>query len=427
MSMTSGGALSRRLAAASDEWAGLDGPQWLRAALRLVPEGLERPWAWAAPNGGLVMLGWGELARFEASGPGPVDAAWQDFRAWAARHPLEQGQPGPACPASDDRPPVVAFGSFPFDPAANGFLVVPRMTLIRTGAGRPTWLIGPSGETCPTPRVPARRPAPQLEFTTAPGARQAWADAVDASRAVLADPARVEEKIVLARCVDAAASRPLSQAGVLDWLGRNFTDCWVYSHDGLVGATPELLVDVHEGLFRCRILAGTRKPGWSRELLTDPKEQHEHALAVASVRDHLDRAGLSEPRLRGPYLLGLPNVTHLATDVTARVRPGSSAATVADVLYPTAAICGTPRTEAFARIQDIEHLDRGRFSGPVGWMDADGAGQWALALRCALFAPGSRSARLFAGAGILADSRADLEWEETAAKIEPMRQALSHG
>lgn len=404
-------ALMRRRAAASDDWRGLGGAQWLSAALRRVPADVERPWVWVAPDGGPALVGWGELARFEASGPGPVASAWRRFRGWAAGH-----RAGP-----------LAFGSFPFDPAQSGFLVVPRVTLVRAAAGEPTWLIAPVGEPEPRPRDLAHRDAPRLEFTTAPGAEQAWERAIDASRAVLADPDRVEEKVVLARSVDAAADRPLSQVGVLDWLGARFPDCWVYADDGLVGATPELLVDVHDGVFRCRILAGTRKPGWVQELLTDPKEQHEHALAVASVTAHLEQAGLSAPRLNGPYLLELPNVTHLATDITARVAPGRSAADVADVLYPTAAICGTPRAEAFAQIKAVERLDRGRFSGPVGWMGADGSGQWGLALRCAQFEPGSRRARLFAGAGILPDSRAELEWDETGSKMAPMRQGLARG
>lgn len=418
------GALVRRRAAASEDWAGLDGSQWLSAALELVPGDVERPWAWVAPGGGPAMLGWGEAARFEASGTGPVASAWRGFRDWAGEH-----WDGPPAPDGADAPTggPVAFGSFPFDPAAPGFLVVPRVALVRAAAGGPTWFTAPAGEPEPRPRRHERRGAPRLEFTTGPGAEQAWARAIDASRAILVDPGRVEEKVVLARRVDATADRPLSQAGVLDWLGRRFTDCWIYADDGLVGATPELLADVRGGVFSCRILAGTRKPGWTRELLTDPKEQHEHALAVASVTAHLDQAGLSEPRLHGPHLLELPNVTHLATDITANAGPGRSAADVADVLYPTAAICGTPRTEAFAQIRAVEHLDRGRFSGPVGWMGADGSGQWGLALRCAQFEPGSRRARLFAGAGILPDSRAELEWDETGSKMEPMRQALARG
>jgi len=404
-------ALTRRRAAALDDRRGLGSAQWLSAALSLVPADVERPWVWVAPDGGPALVGWGELSRFEARGPGPVASAWRRFRDWAAGH-----RAGP-----------LAFGSFPFDPVQSGFLVVPRVTLVRAAAGEPTWLIAPAGEPEPRPRDHVHRDAPRLEFTTAPGAEQAWAQAIDASRAVLADPDRVEEKVVLARSVDAAADRPLSQVGVLDWLGTRFPDCWIYADDGLVGATPELLVDVHDGVFRCRILAGTRKPGWVQELLTDPKEQHEHALAVASVTAHLEQAGLSAPLLHGPYLLELPNVTHLATDITARVAPGRSAADVADVLYPTAAICGTPRAEAFAQIKAVERLDRGRFSGPVGWMGADGSGQWGLALRCAQFEPGSRRARLFAGAGILPDSRAELEWDETGSKMTPMRQGLARG
>ncbi|MFC2641609.1 MAG: chorismate-binding protein, partial [Propionibacterium acidifaciens] len=279
--------LTPRLAAASDDWAGLDGAQWLGAALDLVPDDVERPWAWFAPNGGPAVLGWGETARFESSGAGPVASAWRRFRDWARGH--WNGADDPTAPGAQG---PVALGSFPFDPSRNGFLVVPRVTLVRAAAGEPTRLIAPAGEPEPRPPGRTRQDAPRLEFTTAPGAERAWARAIDALRAVLADPERVEEKVVLARAVDARADRPLDQTGVLGWLARRFTGCWVYADDGLVGATPELLVDVRERVFRCRILAGTRKPGWTRELLTDPKEQHEHALAVSSVTAHLERAGL---------------------------------------------------------------------------------------------------------------------------------------
>ena len=132
----------------------------------------------------------------------------------------------------------------------------------------------------------------------------------------------------------------MSRSLVASHLASRFPGCWTYSHDGLVGATPELLVDCRDGLFRARVLAGTRKPEWADELLSNPKERREHELAVASVTGKLAEAGLSDATVRGPFRLELPNVVHLATDVTARVN-GSNAARIVDAMHPTAAVCGT--------------------------------------------------------------------------------------
>ncbi|GAE74349.1 menaquinone-specific isochorismate synthase [Cutibacterium acnes JCM 18916] len=96
---------------------------------------------------------------------------------------------------------------------------------------------------------------------------------------------------------------------------------------------------------------------------------------MASVTGRLAQAGLTDPVIRGPFRLELPNVVHLATDVTARVN-GSNAARIVDAMHPTAAVCGTPREASYKLIAQIEHLDRGRFAGPVGWMSSDGSGQW---------------------------------------------------
>lgn len=396
----------------------LPGAQWLARMLRLVPQDVERPFVWLAPHGGPAMVGWGQLARFEASGPSPVTGAWQRFHDWST--------------GLDTQP--LAFGSFPFAPTAPGFLVVPGVTLLRSGQGHPTELIcAPDATLPPVPDdlcEPAALPEPaaaRLRELAAPGARESWSRAVGASTRLLGDPASALEKVVLSRAVDVGADRPLDQRRIASWLAHRHPDCWTYADEGLVGATPELLVEVSEGLFRCRILAGTRTPGWEDELLSDPKERHEHELSVSSVTGRLHQAGLHDARLEGPFLLRLPNVTHLATDITARLGPDASSAHITDVLFPTAAICGTPRDAAYEQIQRVEGLDRGRFSGPVGWIAPDGSGQWGLALRCAQLATGSRSARLFAGAGILPSSQPDKEWHETQAKMAPMQEALRHG
>ena len=124
---------------------------------------------------------------------------------------------------------------------------------------------------------------------------------------------------------------------------------------------------------------------------------------------------------RGPFLLELPNVVHLATDVSARLTDTRLLDLVA-ALHPTAAVCGTPRDLAMRLIEELEDTERGRYSGPVGWVDASGDGEFAIALRCGL-ASGTRL-RLYAGAGIMPDSDPDAELAETEAKMRPLLDAL---
>nr|WP_245935076.1 chorismate-binding protein [Acidipropionibacterium virtanenii] len=392
--------------------ADLDGSAWLVRVAGLLPAGIERPRVWVAPDAddAPCILGWGAAARFTGSSAGGVLTSWEAFRQWA-RH--------------TDADPV-ALGSFPFAREQTGDLVVPAVTLIRRAKGRPTEVL--SSPDAPMPHPAAGREALPAVLTEIPqpGAEDAWRTAVESAVAALdADPRM--QKVVLARALELSASHPMDQMAVATALASRFTGCWTYAHDGLVGATPELLVDLRAGRLRSRVLAGTRKPAWSEELLSDPKEQREHELAVASVTQVLESDGVL-PRVDGPFLLRLPNVTHLATDITAQAGGTGaahfSAARIVDALHPTAAVCGTPREEAYRVIDRVEELDRGRFSGPVGWMTADGSGQWGIALRCGQFAPGSRNVKVFAGAGIMPSSDPAKEWLETGAKMEAFLHSL---
>lgn len=401
--------LISRVLPGSAALADLDGARWLAQVSAVLPADVERPWVWVAPGAddAPCILGWGVTARFTGSSAGGVHTAWADFRQWA----------------SGARTDPVALGSFPFSREQTGDLVVPAVTLIRRAKGRPTEVL--TAPDAPVPRPVARRePRPAvLTVVPRPGAEEAWDIAVESAVAAL-DAERRVQKVVLARAVQLSASHPMNQILVAADLASRFTGCWTYAHDGLVGATPELLVDLRAGRFRSRVLAGTRKPAWSDELLSDPKEQREHELAVASVTQVLEGDGVS-PRVDGPFLLRLPNVTHLATDITAQAGPATDAARVVDALHPTAAVCGTPREDAYRIIERVEGLDRGRFSGPVGWMTADGSGQWGIGLRCGQFTPGSRRVTVFAGAGIMPSSDPAKEWLETNAKMEAFLSALT--
>lgn len=392
----------------SSALADLSGARWLAEVSALLPADAERPRVWIAPDAddAPCILGWGTAARFSGTSAGGVHTAWEQFRSWAA--------------GADAEP--VALGSFPFARDRAGDLVVPAVTMIRRARGRRTEVLSAPGEPMPrrVPR-PHREPASLAELPQ-PGAERAWRTAVESAVAALDDDCRVQ-KVVLARTVELLAPHPIDQMAVATALAARFSGCWTYAHDGLIGATPELLVDLRGGRFRSRVLAGTRKPAWSEELLSDPKEQREHQLAVASVTQVLEADGVS-PTVEGPFLLRLPNVTHLATDITARVGSRTDAARVVDALHPTAAVCGTPREDAYQIIERVEGLDRGQFSGPVGWMTADGSGQWGIGLRCGQFAPGSRRVTVYAGAGIMPSSDPAKEWLETGAKMEAFLSAL---
>ncbi len=205
------------------------------------------------------------------------------------------------------------------------------------------------------------------------------------------------DKVVLARDLDARTERPVDVRWVLDRLGEGYPSCWTFGVDGLVGATPELLVRSERGLVTSRVLAGTiRRTGdddhdlaLAASLARSSKDLEEHEYAVRSVADSLGRhcAGMNLPE--APFVLHLPNVMHLATDVTGVLpRPeaggtGPSVLDLVETLHPSAAVCGTPTAVAARVIDELEGMDRDRYAGPVGWVDARGDGEIGIALRSA--------------------------------------------
>jgi menaquinone-specific isochorismate synthase len=327
----------------------------------------------------------------------------------------------------------VAFGSFTFDPTSDGsVLVIPRAVLGRA-AGQ-AWLTtisdGP-GELPPAVPVAAPDGICWSDGSLAP---PQWEQAVAA--AVAAIRAGSLRKVVLARDLYATAWRDIDARAVLARLAARYPDCYTFSCAGMIGATPELYIRRDGDRVRSLVLAGTTPRGGTADadralgatLLASAKDREEHEYAVADVRKalrplctHLE----VEPR---PSLLQLANVQHLATRVSGRLaRPAGrgdalSALALAAALHPTAAVCGTPAATAMELIRALEGMDRGRYAGPVGWVDARGNGEWGIALRCAAI-DGPR-ARLFAGGGIVADSDPRAELAETQAKFRPVQEAL---
>ena len=255
-----------------------------------------------------------------------------------------------------------------------------------------------------------------------------WADAVAAAVGRITSGAL--RKVVLARDVFATAGGPIDARVLLRRLAARYPDCFTFACANLVGATPELLVRRVGGEITALILGGTSPRGATpaedaelgAALLASAKNTEEHAYAVASVRDALAPlcADLDIPSR--PSLLKLANVHHLGTAVSGTLATDRSVLSLAGALHPPAAVCGTPAEAALELIRELEHMERGRYAGPVGWVDANGNGEFGIALRCAEL--DGRRARLFAGCGIVADSDPAAEVAETEVKFLPMRQSL---
>ena len=241
------------------------------------------------------------------------------------------------------------------------------------------------------------------------------------------------EKVVLARDLIASTDEPLDVRWPLHRLADQYEMCWTFHVDGLFGATPEMLVRRERGLVTSRVLAGTiRRTGdddrdlaLAATLARSSKDLEEHEYAVRSVADALEPHCSSMNVPEAPFVLHLPNVMHLATDVNGVVHDLASSLQLAESLHPSAAVGGTPTAAATALIHEIEGMPRDRYAGPVGWMDASGDGEWGIALRSAMVT--DSGVRLFAGCGIVASSDPEAELAESQAKFVPVRDALEAG
>jgi menaquinone-specific isochorismate synthase len=404
-------------------------PQAGTALLDLLPAGPATDLvSWVRRGEGLV--GWGRAAEATAHGPGrfaELGAWWERVAASAVVRDAVSG-PGTG---------PVAFGSVSYaaGSAAGAALVVPEVLVGRRGDA--WWVTTASvGGRVPASRRPRRTsaPVPPEDVRFADGALEPahWAGAVADALGRIAD-GRLD-KVVLARDLEARAGAPVDVRWLLTRLADRYPATWVFAVDGLVGATPEMLVRREKGLVTSRVLAGTiRRTGddthdlaLAASLARSSKDLEEHEYAVRSVAEALRPHCSSTNVPESPFVLHLRNVMHLATDVTGVLADDTSSLDLAAALHPSAAVCGTPRTEAEALIAELEHLDRGRYAGPVGWIDADGDGEWGIALRCGAVDPEDPARmRLFAGCGIVAGSDPEDELAESDAKLLPMRDALS--
>jgi len=394
--------------------------------LALLPQ--DSPLAWVRRGEGVV--GWGAATVVRTGGVqrfAEAGAAWAEL----TRHAVvrdEVGLPGTG---------PLAFGSFAFSPRspAGGVLIVPEVVVGHRG-GRWWVTTVAAGDALPGHRTPRRRRPPQGhgQVTFADGARSApdWEGVV--ATAITRIGRGDVEKVVLARDLEALAERPVDPRRLLERLAGRYPGCWTFSVDGLVGATPEMLVRREKGLVTSRVLAGTiRRSGddsrdlaLAARLARSSKDLEEHEYAVRSVAQALGPHCTTTNVPEAPFVLHLANVMHLATDVTGVLADESTSLDLAAALHPSAAVCGTPTAAAAQLIDELEGMDRDRYAGPVGWIDAQGDGEWGIALRCAEVDPtDSTRLRLFAGCGIVAGSAPQDELAESDAKLVPMRDALA--
>lgn len=391
--------------------------------------------AWLHDGSGLV--GRGVAARMAASIDDAGVAADEVLASIDSVDPLQVPGSGPL---------VVA--ALPFDRRSPGELVVPAQVIGRNRQGQ-VWITrtGPAG--LPLFGEPpvgyagvdhlrggARQPEEQASEPTrfvidGHGGRGRWTKAIESALATISGGNATLAKVVLARSVTVEADSAFDLAAVVARLRRAHPSCFTYAVGAFVGASPELLVRRRGAVVVSRPMAGTVARGDTAaedsalfaQMASSDKELNEHRLVVEAVLAQLAPICEEVSASAGPEVARLATLAHLATTVVGRLLlPAPSALSVAGLLHPTPAVAGWPRQDALAAIAELEDFDRGSYAGPVGWVDARGDGDWAVAVRCATIR-GAR-AQLAAGAGIVAGSKPAAEWAETQTKLDPMLRAL---
>ncbi|NQW74234.1 MAG: isochorismate synthase [Candidatus Planktophila sp.] len=390
------------------------------ALLDLLPD--SNPLSWVRAGEGLV--GWGVYATTTVSGPTRFSDArkwWlQQLEGFAITNSVHGNGTGP-----------VLFTSFSFSSEEESVLIIPQVIVGKKGDRSWITWIGSSSQ-------------PNLNLTPAPlvhnsitwdidkDADKAWKSRV--STAVERINSGALDKVVLARDFTGRSKTDIEPREILKKLAKEYPSTWSFAVAGLVGATPELLLRLTRKMVTSRVLAGTisktgddeRDLALAASLARSSKDLEEHIYAVQSVAAALEPFCTSTNVPESPFVLHLANVMHLATDVTGALAEKLAhvdAFTILEQLHPSAAVCGTPREQAFELITEIEGMSRGRYTGPVGWIDAAGDGELGIALRCGQI--DGNSIRIFAGCGIVASSDPAKELAESEAKLIPMRSALA--
>jgi menaquinone-specific isochorismate synthase len=381
----------------------------------------DAPLSWVRNGEGLV--GWGVHATTPVSGKDRFEKA----RTWW-HHQLETFAVANSVHGSGTGP--VLFTSFSFDRNEESVLVIPKVIVGQKGAQSWITWIGDTPQPV-LPESPAQHSQGTFTFGDGSISTSAWKERV--AEAIKRVGSSKVDKVVLARDLVATSTQDIQTAPILKKLAAEYPSTWTFAVDGLVGATPELLLRLSRGMVTSRVLAGTipktgndeKDLALAASLARSSKDLEEHEYAVRSVADALEPFCSSTNVPESPFVLHLANVMHLATDVTGALiesKQRLDAFSLLQSLHPSAAVCGTPRNIAFDIITEIEGMNRGRYAGPVGWIDASGDGELGIALRSGQIT--DREIRIFAGCGIVAGSNPEKELEESNAKMIAMRSAL---
>lgn len=385
--------------------------------LELLPD--LNPFTWVRNGEGLV--GWGVHASTKVKGANRFEEArnwWhQQLDALEINNEVHGPGTGP-----------VLFTSFSFDEDEESEIVIPKV-IVGT-RNQSTWITWIGDE--PQPKLIERaqaNPIPGIKWRESD--IESWKEKVRSAVSEIQDDSL--DKVVLAREIIADADSEIDPRSVLRNLAKEYPGTWVYANNGLVGATPELLIRLSNSMVVSRVLAGTiSKTGdddkdlaLAASLARSSKDLEEHEYAVRSVADALAPFCASTNVPDAPFVLHLSNVMHLATDVTGAIKESHKVVDIFSILsklHPSAAVCGTPTVKAAQLIKRIEGINRRRYAGPIGWIDAKGDGELGIALRCGYI--NGKEVHAFAGCGIVAGSDAAKEVAESQAKFLPIINAL---
>jgi isochorismate synthase len=411
--------------------------------------GLE-PFLWLQPIDDFAMVGVGDAWSVRAEGPdrfGVVASAWERRLAGSR----SSGAAGPRLFGGLGFTGEVPMGA-PWSPFGAASMVLPEFLVVRRGesailttsfiddgtSGRHAgferrWseLVTAAATARAAHEAASRPPAPLSVVGESPD-HVTWGRLVDRFAGAVGR-GRLD-KVVLARRVDLESAEEIDVVGAVRWLAAGSPNSTTYavSRGGSVffGATPERLVASQNKDFQTVAIAGTTRhdedpaveAALAAELLASDKDREEHEIVVDTLRSMLEPVAADIRIGSTPVVARFGTVQHLVTVVSGRLKDRAGILSLAALLHPTPAVGGEPRELALELIADNEGFDRGWYAGPLGWVDSAGDGEFVVALRCAVVS--GKSAALFAGCGIVADSDAVREWEESRSKMQVVAAAL---
>lgn len=357
----------------------------------------------------------GEAVRITSRGPGRIAELSKKWKELVATAEIENS-------SGIEEAGLIALTSISFDDNSlfDSVLIIPQVTLVIDADVAFRVLIG----------------NPESELTSVPEGSFKPGDQSDVSflnsveQAISQISNNELEKVVLAKDLILPLNQTPDLGLPLERLFKRYPDCWVYKVDRVFGASPELLLKAEAGRVSARVLAGTAGRGTDPDvdsaiaegLAHSLKNKHEHLYAVQSMVNEL-KPFCSEVIFDSePFSLALPDLWHLATDVTGELLPDFTLLDVIAKLHPTAAVAGTPREQALELIRELEPFDRGGYAGPVGWLSSNGSGEIAIALRGGVIE--DNQIRAIAGCGIVSESVPQAELDETELKFKAVRWAF---